>query len=94
MYPMPDTPAEDEPVSHEPEREAKDIAAELHAWLTRLGAVVFAAQVVHQLWNDDEVRLHTLYALTRFFQNSAAWFGKWAIRTEAIYYKAVDEIPH
>lgn len=94
MYPMPEPPAEDESVSLEPQREAKDVAAEVHEWLSRLGAIAVAAQVINQLWNDDEVRLYTLHTATRFLQNTALWFGKWAIRCENQYYKAVDSIPH
>lgn len=93
---MPAAAAENEPNASELEgqsegfllRHSKGLAAFAAAYLI----TVIIAGLLLTMWDEDEITLHILDALTKILQGIARLAGGWAIECENTYNKYVNAL--
>lgn len=95
MCSMPEKASGDESSAYDDE--AEDSRFLLRNSTTIVGAFAasyFAFVIIYllmtRMWNEDEIRLHLLSALTRIFQALARTFGLWALECENAYNEYVS----
>lgn len=91
---MPKETSSDEPNAYYNEAKAEGFLYRHSTLIGTIGASYFAVVIIYllmiRMWDEDEIRLHILAALTRIFQALARTFGLWALQTEQAYNEYVS----
>lgn len=94
MYPMPEKTVGNESSTYNSEEEDQRFLSRHSTLVGSIAAAYFATIIIYllmsRMWNEDEIRLHLLSALTRIFQALARTFGLWALECENAYNEYVS----